>query len=188
MLRAIESVTKWTVSMIPTMIISSPTAKYQPTLKDEHGNKPKHKRFPKPTHPLLALPNKLKMNIFDRLDPIDSTSLGLTSHYLYPTYRHRFLKPLLLDHLGEGQLALEWKDRVPERDPNPRKPFCWKCGPCRCELQRHIQDFVGRDALKKQIRRRLRKMGRSTRCDLGKCAMDDMGFDPSTRRPCGCWH
>ncbi|RFN43278.1 f-box domain-containing protein [Fusarium flagelliforme] len=174
--------------MAPTMTATSPTPDYQTKLEHQHKGKPRHERSLKPIHPLHNLPPELKMCIFDHLDPIDSTSLGLSSRHMYPTYRRRFLKPLPLHQSGGGQLALRWQDRAPRRGTKPTRPFCWKCGPNRCELHRHIQDFVGRGAFEKQ-KQRLKKnvLQHSGPCYYGFCAMKNMGFDTSTKFPCGCW-
>ena len=185
---AIESVIKLTLTTVLTIYDSAPTPNCQHKLEDQHKDESEQKSPCESTSPLLELPKDLKMCIFDYLSPIDSTCLGLASRHLYPTYRYRFPNPLPLDHLGEGQLALEWKDRVYEREQKPRIPFCWKCGPCRCELQRHIKDFVEPDALLKIIKSFLRRMGLPHQCKEGKCALDGMGWPPSTKRPCRCWH
>lgn len=198
---AIALVAKLTAFMVSLMKGSPPPPKYQLKLDHRHKKKPRPKSSaePKssdePTHPLLKFPNDIKICIFDHLDPIDSTSFGLSSQYIYPVYHDLFPESLPLYQPGAGQLALPWKDRVPERESKPRIPICWKCGPNRCELHRHIQDFVGRDALEKQSpwlqKKALQEFGPCFQGHLFRpafCAMKEMGFDPSTKSPCGCWH
>ena len=198
---AVALITTVTAFMLSIMTRSPPTPKYRLRLDHRHKEKPRAKSSAEsrssgePIHPLLKFPNEIKMCIFNHLDPIDSTSFGLTSRYIYPVYHDLFSEPLPLYQPGVGQLALPWKDRVPEREPNPRKPFCWKCGPNRCELHRHIHDFVGRDALEKQSQwlqeKALQEFGPCLQFGSFRpafCAMKEMGFDPSTKSPCGCWH
>ncbi|CEI38467.1 unnamed protein product [Fusarium venenatum] len=77
------------------------------------------------TSPLLRLPTELYYLIFDYLDPVDSTCLGLTSKNLYPIYRRYFKYPVPLDACGDiPKTAKLWKEQYFRRG---RKVECAKC-------------------------------------------------------------
>jgi hypothetical protein len=83
---------------------------------------------------LTSLPTELHLMIFNQLDPIDSTCLGLTCYQLYQAYRRKMMKvsvPLNARRKGPNNLESAWKsyNKVP----------CRHCGIFRCELHKHIR-------------------------------------------------
>lgn len=128
---------------------------------------------------LMDIPAELHYTIFDFLDPIDSTCLGLTNKHFYAIHR-RLHGTVPLSARRDGPNELEWawhlhiaakgsaKDRSPavfesadgtgqvntqeEKEKEKRalarlrvkgQAYCRKCGVCRCELHKHIQDWMG---------------------------------------------
>ncbi|EXF76111.1 hypothetical protein CFIO01_07976 [Colletotrichum fioriniae PJ7] len=122
---------------------------------------------------IIDLPPELHHSIMDFLDPIDSTCLGLASRHFYTLHRRRHGTVHLSTRpsrpndqewawrLASTLSALEsintttattaaddttLADEQPISYPQPRPPFwCEKCGLERCELQRHIRDWLPRD-------------------------------------------
>jgi hypothetical protein len=128
---------------------------------------------------MMDLPGELHYAIFDFLDPIDSTCLGLTNKHFYAIHR-RMHGTVPLSTRRDGPNELEWAwhlhiaakgtavDRNPavfvtadgtgqaktqeEREKEKHalarlrvkgQAYCRKCGVCRCELHKHIQDWMG---------------------------------------------
>lgn len=128
---------------------------------------------------LMDLPGELHYAIFDFLDPIDSTCLGLTNKHFYAIHR-RMHGTVPLSSRRDGPNELEWAwhlhnaARGTAADRNPAvfvtadgsgeaktqeekekerhalaklrvrgQAYCRKCGVCRCELHKHIQDWMG---------------------------------------------
>ena len=111
---------------------------------------------------LLDLPAELHYVIFDFLDPIDSTCLGLTSRHFYTIHR-RMRGTVALSVRREGPNELEWAwhlvgtgTRSSHIDDKDKKAlsrlrvrgqgYCRKCGVTRCELHKHIQSWMGEGA------------------------------------------
>jgi hypothetical protein len=128
---------------------------------------------------LMDVPGELHYAIFDFLDPIDSTCLGLTNKHFYAIHRRmRGTIPLSARRDGPNELEWAWHlhiaakgsavDRSPvvfetadgsgqaktreekEKEKNALaklrvkgQAYCRKCGVCRCELHKHIQDWMG---------------------------------------------
>ena len=156
---------------------------------------------------LADLPGEIHYSIFDFLDPIDSTCLGLTSRHFYAIHRRmRGIVPLSARRDGPNELEWAWHNlhispkslkitaevsSVPSsfalkddccdppaqaqrqttdltlaseptshtvfRPSSPGAPsskalaglrvrgqaYCRKCGITRCELHKHIQDWMG---------------------------------------------
>ncbi|KAF7534001.1 hypothetical protein G7054_g6595 [Neopestalotiopsis clavispora] len=105
---------------------------------------------------LVHLPAELHFAIFDFLDDIDSTCLGLASRHFY--YIHRRLRgtvPLSTRRSGPNDMEWIWRLAGPliangESEENavnrvlPRgQVYCRKCGVSRCELHKHIQEWMG---------------------------------------------
>lgn len=105
---------------------------------------------------LLHLPAELHFAIFDFLDDIDSTCLGLASRHFY--YIHRRMRgtvPLSVRRAGPNDMEWIWRLAGPliangESEENavnrvlPRgQVYCRKCGVSRCELHKHIQEWMG---------------------------------------------
>ncbi|KAI1081126.1 hypothetical protein F5B20DRAFT_72664 [Whalleya microplaca] len=108
---------------------------------------------------LPDLPPELHYAIFDFLDPIDSTCLGLTSKHFYAIHRRMHPK-VSLSARREGPNDMEWVWRnagpfvasgASARQNSlamlsPRgQVYCRKCRTARCELHNHIKEWVGPD-------------------------------------------
>jgi hypothetical protein len=104
----------------------------------------------------VHLPAELHFAVFDFLDDIDSTCLGLTSKHFY--YIHRRMRgtiPLSARRAGPNDMEWIWRLAGPliargqseESAVNSVLPrgqvYCRKCGVSRCELHKHIQDWMG---------------------------------------------
>lgn len=141
---------------------------------------------------LMDLPGELHYAIFDFLDPIDSTCLGLVNKHFYSIHRRlRGTVPLntrregpnelewawhlagnivrappatrLNGMMGEATIELEDKERNSLAKLRIRgQAYCRKCGVTRCELHKHIQSWVGEDAEYCSI---TRKFGQAARPD-----------------------
>ncbi|KAB5571888.1 hypothetical protein GE09DRAFT_646640 [Coniochaeta sp. 2T2.1] len=129
---------------------------------------------------LTDLPGELHYAIFDFLDPIDSTCLGLTNKHFYDIHRRmRGTVPLATRRDGPNELEWAWhlhiaakgsgvdrakpavfvtadgtgQAKTPEEREKEKhalaklrvkgQAYCRKCGVCRCELHKHIQDWMG---------------------------------------------
>ncbi|KAH8670814.1 hypothetical protein BX600DRAFT_230253 [Xylariales sp. PMI_506] len=105
---------------------------------------------------LIHLPAELHFAIFDFLDPIDSTCLGLTSKHFYAIHwRMHGTVPLSVRREGPNDMEWAWRSAGPLLDGGipkesaitkilPRgQVYCRKCGISRCELHRHIADWMG---------------------------------------------
>lgn len=124
---------------------------------------------------IMDLPPELHYTIFDFLDPIDSTCMGLTNKHFYDIHR-RLHGTVPLSARRDGPNELEWAwhlhvgrgEAVDRNPPTPRpdpasmtaderekeknalaklrvkgQAYCRKCGVCRCELHKHIQEWMG---------------------------------------------
>ncbi|KAH7137665.1 hypothetical protein EDB81DRAFT_655940 [Dactylonectria macrodidyma] len=95
------------------------------------------------------LPPELHYAIFEWLDPIDGTCLGLTNSYCYVLYRRLYSGV----PLGTGRVRpndMEWVWRTTpclslRQSARPCGQFCGKCGPSRCQLYRHIREWFDPD-------------------------------------------
>jgi len=85
----------------------------------------------------MDLPAELHFVVFDFLDPIDSTCLGLTSRHFYTAYRSRHPSRVPLNQRRRGPNTLEsaWEVLGPVT-------ACRYCGIYRCELHKHIREFM----------------------------------------------
>ncbi|KAK2589899.1 hypothetical protein QQS21_012426 [Conoideocrella luteorostrata] len=111
---------------------------------------------------LLDLPSELHYALFDFLDPIDGACLGLAHSRLYSIHRRKNGKvPLCSRYSGPNDLEWAWRGAGPlvrrettDLAPPPSdKPlnklrvkgqvYCRKCGISRCELHRHLRDWMG---------------------------------------------
>ncbi|CAP61709.1 uncharacterized protein PODANS_4_2790 [Podospora anserina S mat+] len=122
---------------------------------------------------LMDLPPEIHYAIFDFLDPIDSTCLGLTNSNLYSIHRRLHgTVPLAVHRAGPNELEWAWhlagqhvaakpslltqkNEPGPKEglDPEERKALiclrvrgqalCRKCVVSRCQLQTHIKDWMG---------------------------------------------
>ncbi|KAF7549947.1 hypothetical protein G7046_g8177 [Stylonectria norvegica] len=109
---------------------------------------------------LLDLPSELHYTIFDFLDPIDSVCLGLTNSNLYDIHRRmHWTVPLSSRYEGPNDMEWAWRGAGPLVHRQERAPpkagtdidqmrvkgqvYCRKCGISRCELHRHLKDWMG---------------------------------------------
>lgn len=109
------------------------------------------------------LPTEIHYAIFDHLDPIDSTCLGLSSKYFYSLHTHFHGTKMSLNSRRLGPNNLEWAWRLAGQLASSnasagetkkalmnlaahriRGPiYCRKCGATRCELHRHLKEWMG---------------------------------------------
>ncbi|KAI2606001.1 uncharacterized protein GGS25DRAFT_368989 [Hypoxylon fragiforme] len=110
---------------------------------------------------LEDMPPELHYAIFDFLDPIDSTCLGLTSPHFYAIHR-RMHGTVPLSARREGPNDMEWvwrnafisgpfvggangsgkQNALATLSPRGQV-YCRKCRTARCELHNHIREWVG---------------------------------------------
>ncbi|KAK3935895.1 hypothetical protein QBC46DRAFT_40869 [Diplogelasinospora grovesii] len=135
---------------------------------------PHHHRL-SPNKTLLELAAELHYAIFDFLDPIDSTCLGLTNKHFYAIHRRMHGSvPLSVRRDGPNELEWAWhiagnvvrsssalspngNDSVAsttvttpgDKEKNALsqlrvrgQAYCRKCGVTRCELHKHIQEWM----------------------------------------------
>ncbi|KAI1778374.1 hypothetical protein F4818DRAFT_299687 [Hypoxylon cercidicola] len=109
---------------------------------------------------LEDMPPELHYAIFDFLDPIDSTCLGLTNTHFYAIHK-RMHGTVPLSARREGPNNMEWVWRnafysgpfvqgsgVGKQNSlatlSPRgQVYCRKCRTARCELHNHIREWIG---------------------------------------------
>ncbi|KAK3394900.1 hypothetical protein B0H63DRAFT_385263 [Podospora didyma] len=123
---------------------------------------------------LLDMPPELHYAIFDFLDRIDSTCLALTNKHFYQIHR-RMHGTVPLSARRDGPNELEWAWHLAgnvmrassslsaaaaasgplggKESTNALvklrvrgQAYCRKCGVTRCELHKHIQEWMGNDA------------------------------------------
>lgn len=109
---------------------------------------------------LLDLPSELHYNLFDFLDPIDGACLGLAHSKLYAIHRRKNGRvPLCSRYSGPNDMEWAWRGASPlvhpvttpagvkERELEQLRVkgqvYCRKCGISRCELHRHLKDWMG---------------------------------------------
>lgn len=140
---------------------------------------------------LLHLPAELHFAIFDFLDDIDSTCLGLASRHFY--YIHRRMHgtiPLSTRRAGPNDMEWIWrlagpliaKGQSEESAVNSVLPrgqvYCRKCGVSRCELHKHIKEWMGEGAEYCEVRQ---KFGPKAGADAKKSC-----YRSSPRHPHRC--
>lgn len=121
---------------------------------------------------LSTLPTELHYAVFEFLDPIDATCLGLTNSHFYSIHRRMHGSvPLSVRRNGPNELEWAWHraaypdkpSDLPKALPAPAsdapscgndkashlaalrvrgKGLCRKCGVSRCELHKHIVDWM----------------------------------------------
>ncbi|PNY24034.1 Uncharacterized protein TCAP_06027 [Tolypocladium capitatum] len=109
---------------------------------------------------LLDLPSELHYSLFDFLDPIDGVCLGLAHSRLYGIHRRKHgTVPLCSRYSGPNDMEWAWRGAGPLIRPVHRtsdeegksldqlrvrgQVYCRKCGISRCELHRHLKDWMG---------------------------------------------
>ena len=108
---------------------------------------------------LLDLPSELHYNLFDFLDPIDGACLGLAHSKLYDIHRRKNgTVPLSSRYSGPNDMEWAWRGAGPLVHPASAtsvkqsdldqlrvkgQVYCRKCGIYRCELRRHLMDWMG---------------------------------------------
>ncbi|KAF4988473.1 hypothetical protein FDECE_15037 [Fusarium decemcellulare] len=114
---------------------------------------------PPKDYTLLDLPSELHYTIFDYLDPIDSVCFGLTNSNFYDIHRRLHgTVPLSSRYSGPNDMEWAWRGAGPlvHRHERPAhdeggmdqmrvkgQVYCRKCGISRCELHRHLKDWMG---------------------------------------------
>jgi len=116
---------------------------------------------PKPSSRLglLDLPSELHYSLFDFLDPIDGACLGLAHSSLYAIHRRKNgTVPLSSRYSGPNDMEWAWRRAGPLVHPSSHasikereleqlrvkgQVYCRKCGISRCELHRHLKDWMG---------------------------------------------
>ena len=114
--------------------------------------------MPGKNYTILDLPSELHYYIFDFLDPIDSVCFGVTNSNFYEIHR-RLHGTVALSSRYSGPNDREWAWRgagplVHRGDRQARENaleqmrlkgqvYCRKCGISRCELHRHLKDWIG---------------------------------------------
>lgn len=115
--------------------------------------------LPSKNFTLLDLPSELHYTIFDFLDPIDSVCFGLTNSNFYDIHRRLHGQvPLSSRYSGPNDMEWAWRGAGPLVHPHTREEnkenvleqmrvkgqiYCRKCGISRCELHRHIKEWMG---------------------------------------------
>lgn len=114
---------------------------------------------------LLDLPSELHYLFCDYLDPIDSVCFGLAHPNLYAMHHRKYGKvPLSSRYSGPNDMEWAWRGAGPLVKSNTPAPtsasehgnelasmrtrgqvYCRKCGISRCELHRHLKDWMGED-------------------------------------------
>ena len=109
---------------------------------------------------LLDLPSELHYSLFDFLDPIDGACLGLAHSKLYAIHRRKNGKvPLSSRYSGPNDMEWAWRGAGPLVHPSASgvsvkereleqlrvkgQVYCRKCGIYRCELRRHLKEWMG---------------------------------------------
>ncbi|GJC98317.1 F-box domain-containing protein [Colletotrichum higginsianum] len=112
---------------------------------------------------IFDLPAELHFAIFDHLDPIDSTCFGLTNSHFYNIHRRMHGSvPLSSRRNGPNDLEWAWRFAGPSSITTPQRlllrhfrstptllsacasrVYCRKCGISRCELHRHLREWMG---------------------------------------------
>jgi hypothetical protein len=114
-----------------------------------------------PNLSLLDLPPELHYALFDLLDPIDGACLGLAHSNLYPIHCKKNRRvPLSSRYSGPNDMEWAWRGAGPlvHKETAAAKSsnalgnlrvkgqvYCRKCGISRCELHRHLKDWMGSD-------------------------------------------
>ncbi|KAL2021997.1 hypothetical protein VTK56DRAFT_6237 [Thermocarpiscus australiensis] len=130
-----------------------------------------HHHRPSARLALMDLPAELHYAIFDFLDPIDSTCLGLTNRHFYTIHRRLHgTVPLSTRRVGPNELEWAWHQAGKvtrtnatavdgqEAAPPPAEQknslsslrirgqvYCRQCGITRCQLHKHIKEWMGKD-------------------------------------------
>lgn len=147
--------------------LPTPRRSYSVTdCEPEPPNQPK----PSSRMTLLDLPSEVHYLFCDYLDPIDSVCFGLTHSRLYAIHRRKYgTVPLSSRYSGPNDMEWAWRGAGPlvESRNKTAKPtadattpatnnelasmrlkgqvYCRKCGISRCELHRHLKDWMGED-------------------------------------------
>ncbi|KAF4591805.1 F-box domain-containing protein [Ophiocordyceps camponoti-floridani] len=105
---------------------------------------------------LLDLPAEVHFHLFDLLDPLDGVCLGLAHSRLYGIHRRKHgTVSLGSRYAGPNDMEWAWRGAGPLL-PSPerrRQVYCRKCGVSRCELHRHLKDWMGEGREYCEIRR-----------------------------------
>ncbi|KND89728.1 hypothetical protein TOPH_05763 [Tolypocladium ophioglossoides CBS 100239] len=136
-----------------------PRRSYSVTDKEPESVAPLQPR-PSSRMTLLDLPSELHYSLFDFLDPIDGVCLGLAHSRLYDIHRRKYgAVPLCSRYSGPNDMEWAWRGAGPlirpvlqtsDKEGNSLdqlrvkgQVYCRKCGISRCELHRHLKDWIG---------------------------------------------
>lgn len=115
---------------------------------------------PKPSSrlTLLDLPAEIHYLFCDYLDPIDSVCFGLAHSKLYDIHRRKYgTVPLSSRYAGPNDMEWAWRGAGPLVRSQTQdlgelghmrtkgQVYCRKCGISRCELHRHLKEWMGED-------------------------------------------
>lgn len=106
---------------------------------------------------LLDLPSEIHYLFCDNLDPIDSVCFGLAHSRLYTIHRRKNpgKTPLSSRYSGPNDMEWAWRGAGPlvrsstqdlgelSRMRVKGQVYCRKCGISRCELHRHLREWMG---------------------------------------------
>jgi hypothetical protein len=95
---------------------------------------------PSPALTFTTIPPELHYLIFSHLDAIDSTCLSLTSHHfhsIHATLQKSIPVPLQTRRSGPNRLERAWKGIAWQE--------CRHCGVHRCQLYRHLKDWMPKE-------------------------------------------
>jgi hypothetical protein len=121
--------------------------------------------LPKPSSrmTILDLPSELHYTLFDFLDPIDGVCLGLAHPRLHDIAKRKYGQQVSLASRYSGPNDMEWAWRgagplvrsstgglaARGHEESKLRPkgqvYCRKCGISRCELHRHLKEWMGAD-------------------------------------------
>ncbi|PHH80393.1 hypothetical protein CDD82_1802 [Ophiocordyceps australis] len=156
----------------PRPRLPPPRRSYSVTDKEPELVSPNQPR-PSSRMSILDLPSELHYTLFDVLDPIDGVCLGLAHSKLYAIHRRKYGKvPLCSRYSGPNDMEWAWRGAGPLIRPEQQQQqqqqeqqqhgdshadksnklgqlrvkgqvYCRKCGISRCELHRHLRDWMG---------------------------------------------
>ncbi|RDA90191.1 hypothetical protein CP533_0467 [Ophiocordyceps camponoti-saundersi (nom. inval.)] len=104
---------------------------------------------------LLDLPAEVHYQLFDHLDPLDGVCFGLAHPRLYAIQRRKHgTVSLGSRYAGPNDMEWAWRGAGPLlRNRGRGQVYCRKCGVSRCELHRHLKDWMGEGYEYCEIRR-----------------------------------
>jgi hypothetical protein len=149
-----------------------PTPRRSYSVQDYEPVAPPNQPRPSSRFTILDLPAELHYSLCDYLDPIDSVCFGLAHSKLYAIHRRKYgTVPLSSRYSGPNDMEWAWRTHGPlarastfdsSSSPSSDKTisastaggelvrmrvkgqvYCRKCGISRCELHRHLREWMG---------------------------------------------